>query len=214
MEGWRYLVTRRLPGASLRDLGGSLSQRERVALAEDAGAALSTLHRLRCDHLVSLTVDWHRYAAERVAASADFQRRRGLSEAAVEAIPSVLAAGDPLVPDDRRALLHADLHHEHVMLEQRGGAWALSGIIDLGDAVVGHPDYELVTPAFFVVDTSREARAAFFDAMGFRCDERASRRMMAWSVMHRFNALSRYAPAPHDERLFDSLRARYWPVLA
>lgn len=214
LEGWRYLVTRRLGGVSLRDLRDTLSPRERVALAGDVGASLAALHRLPCDDLPTLTVDWPRFAEARVAACMDFQRRHGLGEAAVEAIPAVLAGGAPLVPDARRALLHADLHHEHVMLTQRDGTWTLSGLLDLGDAVVGHPDYELVTPAFFVVDASTGARAAFFDAVGFRCDERASRRLMAWSVLHRFNALSRYLTAPHDAQVFESLRARYWPVLA
>jgi hypothetical protein len=50
--------------------------------------------------------------------------------------------------------------------------------------------------------------------MGFRCDERASRRLMAWSVMHRFNALSRYLPAPYGADALEHLRARYWPVFA
>ncbi len=214
MEGWRYLVTRRLAGLSLRELGDTLSQRERVSLAEDVGAALSALHRLPSEHLWTLTTDWQRFTEERAAACVDFQRRHGLGDAAIGAIPAVLAEGAPLVPDARRALMHADLHHEHVMLEQRDGAWRLSGLLDLGDAVVGHPDYELITPAFFVVGASREARAAFFDAMGFRCDERASRRLMAWSVMHRFNALARFVTAPHDEGVFEVLRERYWPVLA
>ncbi len=214
LEGWRYLVTRRVSGVSLRDLRDQLSPRERVTLAGDVGASLAALHRLPCDDLPTLTVDWPRFAEARVAACVDFQRRHGLGDAAVEAIPAVLAAGAPLVPDARRALLHADLHHEHVMLTQRDGAWTLSGLLDLGDAVVGHPDYELVTPAFFVVDASTEARAAFFDALGFRCDERASRRMLAWSVLHRFNALARFITAPHDERVFEQLRALHWPVLA
>ena len=43
---------------------------------------------------------------------------------------------------------------------------------------------------------------------------RTSRVVMAWSVMHRFNALSRYLPAPRGADALERIRARYWPVLA
>ncbi len=214
LDDWSYLVTTRLPGVALRELGDALSLREQVALAEAVGATLAALHATPFDLAPSLAAPWEPFVDARIEACAGFQRRHGLDAAAVEAVPAVVAAGAPLDVDGRRALLHADLHHEHVLLERRDGAWTLTGVLDLGDAVVGHPEYDLVTPAFFVVGPAREARAAFFDAAGLRCDERASRRMMAWSVLHRFNALARFVHAPHGAGVFEALRARYWPVTA
>lgn len=214
LDDWRYLVSDRLHGTPARDLLPTLTERERVDLAEALGAALAALHRVPCDDLPTLTVDWEAFAQERVAACAAFQRKHGFEDEALAALPELLADAAPLVPDARRVLMHADLHHEHALLEQRSGAWALTGIIDFGDAAVGHPDYELVTPVFLVVKDHREALRAFFDAVGFRCDERASRRLMAWSVLHRFNALSRYLPAPRGADALERIRARYWPVLA
>lgn len=212
LEGWRYLVTERLPGTSARDLLPTLTDRERVDLGRAVGETIAALHRVFCDDLPELAADWDAFARERAAACGAFQRRHGFEDEALAALPALLEDGAPLVPDGRRALLHADLHHEHVLLERRAGAWALSGVIDFGDAVVGHPEYELVTPVFLVVGPHPEALGALFDAAGFACDERASRRLMAWSAMHRFNALSRYLPAPRGPDALETLRRRYWPV--
>jgi hygromycin-B 7''-O-kinase len=214
LDGWRYLVSERLPGRSARELLPTLTTRERIDLAAALGESLAALHRVPCDDLPTLTVDWDAFARERAAACAGFQKKYGFVDAALASLPQLLADATPLVPDTTRVLLHADLHHEHALLEHRHGAWALTGLIDFGDAAVGHPDYELVTPVFLVVGDHWEALRVFFDAMGFRCDERASRRLMAWSVMHRFNALSRYLPAPYGADALEHLRARYWPVFA
>jgi hygromycin-B 7''-O-kinase len=213
LDAWRYLVSDRLPGIAFRDARPTLTAADEVSIARAVGESLAALHRVPCDDLASLTVDWRAFAAERAAACVAFQRKHGLDEAAAAAIPALLDDAGPLVPDARRVLLHADLHHEHVLLERRGERWVYTGMIDFGDAVVAHPDYELVTPMFFVVAERREAQRAFFDAMGFRCDAQASKRLMAWSAMHRFNALARYVGGPHDASTLEALRGRFWPVI-
>lgn len=213
LDGWRYLVSERLPGVSAREVHTTLNDRERVALGRAVGEVLAALHRVPCDDLPALAVDWNAFAQERAGACVDLQLRHGFEAHALASWPMLLAEAAPLVPDARRALLHADLHYEHVLLEQRGGAWTLTGVLDFGDAVRGHPEYDLITPVFLVVGAHREALRALFEAAGFRCDERTSRRMMAWSVMHRFNALTRYLPTPRSPDALTILRERYWPVL-
>lgn len=214
LDDWRYLVTERLPGVSLREVAQTLSPAARVAVAAQTGEVLAALHAVPCDGLAALTPDWNSFADERAAACVAFQRQYRLAEAAVAEIPAMLARAAPWVPDDRRALLHADLHHEHVLLTPRGDTWNVTGVIDFGDVVVGHPEYDLVTPVFFVARDDRDALRALFAGAGFRCDEAASRRMMAWSTMHRYNALARFLPADHGADALEALRARYWPVTA
>lgn len=214
LDDWRYLVTERLPGVSLREALADVSPRALVSIARSAGETLAALHRVSCEGLDAMTPDWDAFARERAEVCVAFQRKYKLGEDALAAIPGVLERAAPLVPDGRRALLHADLHNEHVLLEARGGAWELTGMLDFGDTVVGHPEYDLITPAFFVARGQPEAQRALFEAAGFRCDETASRRLMAWSVMHRYNALARFLDGPHDAASLESLRQRYWPVCA
>jgi hygromycin-B 7''-O-kinase len=183
-----------------------------VSIARQTGELLAALHTVPCHDLPLLALDWPTFALERASACVSFQRERHLAAAAVEKLPSLLDDGAPLVPDARRALLHADLHHEHVLLEAHGNDWRITGMIDFGDAVVGHPEYDLIAPVFFVAGDDHARLHALFEGAGFRCNEAASRRMMAWSAMHRFNALARFLPPEHGAEAIESLRARYWPV--
>lgn len=212
LDGWGYLVTERLPGVALRELLAVLDDDARVAVAQQVGEALAALHEVPCADLPLLTPDWSAFAEERAEACGPFQRGRRLAPAAADALPDLLARGRPWVPDGRRALLHADLHHEHVLLEERGGAWRVTGLIDFGDVVVGHPEYDLITPAFFVAGANPQRLRALFAGAGFVCDLAASRRLMAWSAMHRFNALARFLPDDHGADAFETLRRAYWPV--
>ncbi len=212
LDGWGYLVTERLDGVGLRELLPSLDSAGRASIGRQVGEALAALHEVPCADLELLTVDWQAFAAERAEACIAFQRTHGLAPAAVAALPEMLARGAPWVPDARRALLHADLHHEHALVEAHGDGWRLTGIIDFGDAVVGHPEYDMLTPAFFVAGADPACLGALFAGAGFSCDSTASHRLMAWSAMHRFNALARFLPADHGADALEDLRSRYWPV--
>jgi hygromycin-B 7''-O-kinase len=213
IDAWTYMVTERCAGVSMKVAGPSMDAGARRRVSAQVGEALASLHGVSTRGLDALRCDWREFARARIAAVQGFQRRTGLHESAVERIAAVLEEAAPLIVDDRRALLHGDLHHEHALVERDGDRWNLVGVIDFGDAVIGHPEYDLVTPAFFVAGPDRGALLAMFDAMGFVCDERSSRRLAAWSALHQYNALARFLPANHRADALDELRARYWPTV-
>jgi hygromycin-B 7''-O-kinase len=211
IDAWGYAVFERLDGVSLRDARGSLSDGDRLRIAAQIGEALGSLHAVPTDGLAPLRIDWSAFALERTRLAGAFQARHGLSGPAVDGLPALFEQARPLVVDDRRALLHADLHHEHILLVQRDNRWNVHAIIDFGDAVVGHPEYELITPVFLAVGPHHDALLAFFSALGFRCDEQSATRLTAWSAMHRFNALSRFLPTLHGADALSLIRDLYWP---
>ncbi len=211
IDAWSYAVFERLDGTSLRDARDALSDSDRQSIAAQLGEALRSLHAVSTDGLDLLHVDWDAFAIERVRLAPTFQAKHGLSRPALDSLAPLFERARPLVVDDRRALLHADLHHEHILLAQQNGRWKLHALLDFGDAVVGHPEYELVTPVFLAVGPHRDALLALFSAMGFRCDERSAARLTAWSAMHKFNALSRFLPRDHGADALSILRETYWP---
>ncbi len=144
----------------------------------------------------------------------EFQRRCGVSEELLERLPSWIASAAPLEPEARRALLHGDVNHQQVLIEERNGRHELSGLFDFGDSIVGHPEYELVTPIFLITCGEPGLSAALLRGYGMAVDEQTSRRLMAWSVLHQFNDLTRYIPGPGDGGSLERLRERYWPLSA
>lgn len=211
IDAWTYMVSERLAGVSLKEVAAVIDADGRARVSAQVGEALASLHHISTRGLDVLACDWDEFTRARVAAAPDFQRRTGLAASAVERVDSALKEGAPLVPDDRRALVHGDLHHEHALVARDGDQWNLVAIIDFGDAMIAHPEYDLVTPAFFVAGPNRAALFALFDAMGFVCDERGSRRLTAWSTLHQYNALARFLPADHGADALDVVRERYWP---
>ena len=88
-------------------------------------------------------------------------------------------------------------------------------ILDFGDAVIGHPEYDLITPAFFVAGPNKTALRAMFAGAGFHCDEQASRRLAAWSALHRYNRykpLARFFAADHGAHALEHMLQPYWPI--
>lgn len=59
VEGWAYLVQRRLPGVMLRTPWPDLPQPTKLALAHQQGEIMAALHALLVDHApASLAFDW------------------------------------------------------------------------------------------------------------------------------------------------------------
>lgn len=207
VSGWRWLVTTRLAGSSLRD-DSAISEADRCSVAEQVGDALRALHALAPDGFHEGSCDWSAFMRERVSKAPNFQLEHGLHPDAVGSLDAWFDGS--LIPDDRRSLLHGDLHHEHVLLERVGASVRVVGLIDFGDAIVGHREYELVTPMFFVASTSRDAQRALLSGYGYALDDVSARRLTALSAAHQFNALARFLPKDHGANALDVVRDLYW----
>ena len=83
-------------------------------------------------------------------------------------VPEFLAENLPYVTEEfRPCLLSADLHAGHVLIEERGGAWHVTGQIDLGDAEVGPVEYEWVPVCQKAFDGNETLMRAFFTTYGW-----------------------------------------------
>jgi hypothetical protein len=62
---------------------------------------------------------------------------------------------------------------------------------DFGDALVGDPAYDFVTPVTFIVRGRADLMAALLDGYGVRGDAMLRRRFMAYELLHRFSRIGR-----------------------
>jgi hygromycin-B 7''-O-kinase len=212
IDGWAYLVIERLPGVEIGNAWSSLDTGAKLHLAERLGCLVSELHALPVPETGALAIDWPAFVQQRIDGAVAFQRRCGVAEELLERIPAFVASAAPLEPEPRRALLHGDVNHQQVLIEERNGRHEITGLFDFGDSIVGHPEYELVTPIFLITRGEPGLSAALLRGYGIAVDEQTSRRLMAWSVLHQFNDLTRYIPGPGDGGSLERLRERYWPV--
>ena len=135
---WPYLITTLLPGRSVEALRSTLTPGHLLRLARELAPIVRRLHRLPMPQ----TGAWRdRVATLRQTAPAR-RRRDGWPEELVAALPAYLKQAPPYQGPAR--LVHGDIHDAHVLLQADPAGWAIAGLIDFADAIVGDPAYELV----------------------------------------------------------------------
>jgi hygromycin-B 7''-O-kinase len=92
------------------------------------------------------------------------------------------------VRDDSRNLvtLNADLTSDHVLLEKRDGQWRISGIIDFGDAMAGHPLYEFAAPVLCFASGDPALARALVESYGESLTADLAHQILAWCLLHKY----------------------------
>ena len=213
-DGCTALVMTRLRGVSLVDPWRTMTREERVAIARAVGEALAALHTIPVDAPGLARPDWVAFERGQRAACATTQRTRGLDERWAAQVDSFLAATP--TGDARRALLHTEVMPEHLLVERRGAGWALTGLLDFEPSIVGAPEYEFASIGAFLTGGEGATLRAMLLAYGLSprdLDPALARRLLAWTLLHRYSNLARYLamrpPGPGVTTL-DALAARWF----
>lgn len=195
-EGWKwpYLLLSRVAGEPYALLGASLSFEARLRLAREAGTFLRKLRRLPLAVEGPLRDDWHRFHAllrrRRLEAPEEYRRQGYLSPEAERQLSDFLPQ-DPttLIPaEERPALVHGDLHAEHLFVDPTGG---LTGVIDFTDAYAGDPRYDLLPLHFGTFRADKELLQACLEASGWTPPDASwAREMLALTILHDFDMLA------------------------
>jgi len=220
---WHYLIQERLPGRSLGEVRGHLPRRDLDTIASALGEMIAVLHALPVPTAGPLTGDceqWFGFLQAQVERAAQ-HHAPSLTQAPhlLSELPSYLAGAMPLAPPDfRLAVLHCDLTADHVLVAEREGGWRVTGLIDFGDVMAGHADYEWIALHLdcFAADAALTQR--FLRSYGYGAlDEAFPRRLTAYSFLHRFGDAGFVLGAVGGPRAVGSLAGlerRLWgPVL-
>ncbi len=217
--GWPYLVMSRMAGRRLGDIWDGIGRENRLALVREVGELVTTLRALPTEGLPELAVDWDRVVAEQVSSCVDRQREHGAPEGIVAGIPGYLTSAPPLYDEGfRPVLLLADITDEHVYVSERDGRWRMTGYLDFGDAMLGHPDYEMVAPGIDIARCDAGILRALLLASGYdasRLDDALRHRLMAYTLLHRYVNLKEimgFFPETRDAATLEELAHALWPV--
>lgn len=192
-QAWPYMVIEYLPGHRVGDVWRHVPLENRLAVADRTGRFTRMLHDTPLNSITSMDTDraaWVRFLDRQIEGCVDHHRDRMPSHL-LDRIPAYLT--DVLVfPETAGScLLHGDLTCDHILLTRHGDTWIITGLIDFGDVEVGHYEYEFVAAGLdlFAVDwsTRHACLTAFLDSYGLIPDDRFRRRMMAYTLLHRFS---------------------------
>ncbi len=183
IESWPYLIVTALDGEPAHQLWPALSPTQRMEVVRQVGGFMRELH---CRPPVQgLPDDWKAFLGERIRLLDDHHRapaawRRWLHRTA----GSLVGGSRPSVT------LNADLTDDHVLLVNRGGRWLVSGVVDFGDAIIGHPLYEIPVPLLCFAGGDSGLARALVESSGERLTPELGDEILAWCLVHHYLKLS------------------------
>ncbi|WP_281556915.1 phosphotransferase [Thalassomonas sp. RHCl1] len=151
VNNWLYVVMTKLSGVSLADVWQELSQDDKLLLVQQLGQFIRELHRLALPADHKMKVNWEDYLEQLKENCVPRHQRKGVNADLVMQIEAYLAQQELTFDDGADIFIHMDLHPWNLMVEQKGGQYCLSGVLDFGDAIVGRSRLlELLTPMLFM----------------------------------------------------------------
>ncbi len=213
LEGWGYVVMTRLGGRNVDELWTGLKPDEHASVSAQVGTLAAALHGLPTTGLEDLRPQWRPFIAAQREGCVARHRGLGLAEGLLAEIEVLLETVAPDEPD--LVLLHTELTGTNLL----ASAAVLSGMIDFEPSMLGVPEYDLVGAAIFIGRGRRESVRAGLQAYGYASadlDEALQRRLMAYTLLHRYSNLGFFWRQVSDEPLPASLQAitdGFFPLL-
>jgi hygromycin-B 7''-O-kinase len=220
-QEWPYFLMECRPGARIADVWSEVPPGDRERIAEQLGRMTRTLHEFPVERLSwpdASAQAWREFVARQVAGCVHHHRQKGsLPVHLLEQLPGYLASVGPLCPPDfHPRLLNCDITEDHVLLSPVRGRWEITGWIDFGDAQIGDPEYEWVAVGLGALAAEADLMRRFLAAYGWEPPGEAfNRRMLAWTLLHRFSDLRAYVEqlgGPDQVHSLESLQRLLWQV--
>jgi hygromycin-B 7''-O-kinase len=197
IPGWLYVLTTLIPGRVAKTCWDEVPADARAPILFTIGKALAALHALPAPSEGPLAIDWNAWLERETRECCARQARWGVPAHLVEEMPDCLQRAE-LDQSARTVLCHGDVHDENVMLVRDADGWRVSGIIDFGDALRGDPAFDLITPALLIARGDRMLFHALLRGYGAELTPLFHARLVAYSILHRWNDLTRYIGWAHS----------------
>ena len=152
---WPFFGAALLPGCELAD--ADLAEDARIDVGAELGRFLRVLHApetaVHVDPERSLPVDFNRRADMSFRVPCTRERLAELGRPETAEIAELLAEAEALPPSSRTVLVHGDLHHRHVVIDDG----SISGVIDWGDVCLGDRAIDLLLAWSLLAPFRRES---------------------------------------------------------
>lgn len=207
-------------GRPVRELRDELTHCDLVDVAGRLGDIVRALHDTDVTTLEQLTLhetEPRISSRRKVEVVKELRDKRLLPDSVIDEMAAFLESTTTEHGAHPLVLVHGDLTEDHLLLEKRDGRWAITGLIDLGDAHACPPEYEWQALWLSLLGRNTEALRAFFDSYDPTVfdDHDFTQRAFVWSLLHDYGtqiveeALSR--PDAGQVRSLDDLRRLMWP---
>jgi hygromycin-B 7''-O-kinase len=179
MDGWPYFIMSVIPGRPAAEVWSFLNYDQQARIIRQLGALIQQLHKAAVIHDVD--TDWDHFLKERIHDSKSHHDVEGKDWDWLQD-----QIGNFHEPQYLSVFTHADLTDDHIFLTQENGLWNISGVIDFGDAMNGHPFYELgVALVCFTAGNPVLARL-LMESYGLEFSANVNQKLLKYCLLHRY----------------------------
>ncbi len=218
VEGWPYLVMTAVRGRPVGEVWGEFDREDRLRIARQVGETIAMVRAVPIDGLEELAIDWPEFVGGQVETAPARHDDPAVPARLVDEMPGYLAESPLFEPGFRPVLLLADITEEHVCVDRENGQWTMTGCVDFGDSLLGHPDYESVSPGLDLARGDGELLRTMLVASGTSEDGLTPdlrHRLMAYTLVHQYVKLKdvlALVPAGSGAEGLEELAEILWPV--
>ena len=165
IDGWVFVISRRLKGVLLADVWPSMDDEQRRLVMIQTGQVLRELRAISFDEHIAIKVDWPSYIEELISGCVARHQRKMMPIELLNQVMPYIAATTDFVPSEELRFIHMDIHPWNLMATYEDGCWKIDGLLDFGDAIVGRSDrFELLTPMIFMAQGKPALIKALIDS--------------------------------------------------
>ncbi|MBN1933810.1 MAG: aminoglycoside phosphotransferase family protein [Anaerolineae bacterium] len=190
---WPYIVMDFRPGQPIREVRAQISPENRVEVAASLGAMTHELHGIplaRVARVENPRNDWPAFRRQRLAnCLTELETKAGLSALVLDEMIAFVAV-QTSTESAPVMLVNGDLTEDHVLLEEQGGRWRVSGLLDFADALIAPRAYEWIALWFGALDQRPDEFAAFMRSYDpvIALDDTFFQEALLFTFLHQFGA--------------------------
>ncbi|WED43724.1 aminoglycoside phosphotransferase family protein [Legionella cardiaca] len=193
IAGWPYIIMTQLKGVLLESLWHTLDHKNKLIIMKELGSLIREVHSLPTQGLEPIDCDWKTFLKNQVTGCIENHRIKNLSTQLLQQIPSYIEAiHESLLEIENPVILTGEYTPMNFLVTNIEGVWHISGLIDFGDAMLGHYKYDLLGPGAFLIQGDKELLKAFLSAYGFLPNEQnsnLSHQLTALMLLHKYSNL-------------------------
>lgn len=193
IAGWPYIIMTQLEGTLLETLWHTLDHSNKLIIIKELGSLIREVHSLSTQGLESIDCHWKMFIENQIAGCIENHKIKNLSTTLLQQIPSYIeTVNESLLEMERPVILTGEYTPMNFLVTNVEGDWHISGLIDFGDAMLGHYKYDLLGPGAFLIQGDKELLKAFLSAYGFLPNELnadLSHQLTALMLLHKYSNL-------------------------
>ena len=147
IEEWNYLITTNVKGQQAKNVYRTMTPENRTIFAKDIGKIIKDIHTLKTDSFERDFGSWPTYLENNFKNQDEIHLSRGNSPEWSKKISQfVNKYKTQLLSLGPTKLIHADLNHQHLMLEDINNEWRVTGVLDFADSMNAPIEMEFILP--------------------------------------------------------------------